>query len=127
MSRHSASLGATIVRGAIAGAAGTVALDVATYADMALRGRPPSEVPDKVVKRTAEEAHLPLTSDDDTTKNRRSGLSAIMGYATGVAGGIAYALWRRGRREPSGRMTGPALGIAVMAFTDTSSTLAGAT
>src|SRR5689334_8713821 len=99
MPRRRPTLGATIVRGAIAGAAGTVALDVVTYADMALRGRPPSDVPDKVVQRAAEEAQLPLTNDDDTTKNRRSGIAAIMGYATGVAGGIAYALWRRARGD----------------------------
>jgi hypothetical protein len=31
--------------GAAAGAVGTVALDVSTYVDMAVRGRPASEVP----------------------------------------------------------------------------------
>ena len=31
--------------GVVAGAMGTVALNIATYADMAIRGRPPSSAP----------------------------------------------------------------------------------
>ena len=34
--------------GTAAGAVGTVALNVTTYADMAIRGRPPSSVPAEV-------------------------------------------------------------------------------
>jgi len=35
----------SLLVGTVAGAVGTIVLDVATYADMALRGRPASEAP----------------------------------------------------------------------------------
>ena len=42
-----------LILGAIAGAAGTMALDVAGYADMAIRGRTPSDLPAEVIRRLA--------------------------------------------------------------------------
>jgi hypothetical protein len=36
----------TLARGLLAGAAGTLALNVTTYLDMAVRGRPASQAPD---------------------------------------------------------------------------------
>ena len=42
--------GRGVLYGAMAGAAGTSALNATTYLDMAMRGRPPSEVPKKMVK-----------------------------------------------------------------------------
>jgi hypothetical protein len=105
-----------LVRGAIAGALGTFALNVATYADVALRNRPPSDVPEKVVEHYVE---LP--------KNRASGVGALAGYATGVAGGVVYALAHRLFGVVPAPLRGLGLGFGVMAATDTSSTLAGAT
>jgi hypothetical protein len=49
-----ARIGKSAARGLVAGAAGTVALDAATYADMVPRGRPSSEVPAQTVERLAE-------------------------------------------------------------------------
>src|SRR5438067_2422237 len=42
-----------ILVGTLAGAAGTVALNIVTYADIALRGRPASEAPAKVAEMVA--------------------------------------------------------------------------
>jgi hypothetical protein len=105
-----------IVRGAIAGAAGTCALNVATYADIALRNRPPSEVPEKMVEHYA-----------DLPENTKSGVAALLGYATGITGGIAYAVARPLFKIFPKSLRGIGLGVSVMAATDTSSTLSGAT
>src|SRR3569833_2837053 len=40
-----------MIAGLLAGAAGTTALNAVTYGDMALRGRPASEVPERLVDR----------------------------------------------------------------------------
>src|SRR5947209_3063603 len=65
--------------GLLAGAAGTVSLNVATYVDMALRGRSSSEAPSKLVSTIADKTKLPLSpqgvgSNDQTAQNRESGL-----------------------------------------------------
>ncbi len=111
-------LRSTLVRGAIAGAAGTMALNAVTYLDMAVRDRPPSDVPEKIVEHYAP---APVA------KNRASGIGALLGYATGVTGGVVYALGHRVFAVLPQPLRGLVLGFGVMAATDTSSTLAGAT
>ncbi len=109
-----------IVRGAIAGAAGTVALDVATYADMALRGRSSSGTPAQLVGVLADTlgiASLGTAAKDDTASNRRSGLGALLGYATGVTVGVAYGVVR-GWRGDGSALAGVAVGLAAMAMSD---------
>jgi hypothetical protein len=86
-----------LILGAIAGAAGTLALDIASYADMALRGRAASDTPAEVMRRLAAKvgiAFLSVPSDDadDATKNRRSALGAIAGYKIGIILGALYGL-----------------------------------
>jgi hypothetical protein len=77
--------------GTVAAAVGTVLLDVVTYADMAVRGRPPSAVPGTMVKNLAEYLGLEeLAADDETAANRRSGIAALLGYANGLAVGAIY-------------------------------------
>ncbi len=106
--------------GVIAGAAGTVALDMTTYLDMVLRARPSSETPSTVVGLLAEK--LGVTSlapdhKDDKTANRRSGLGALLGYATGVGVGAAYGIVR-GKNARSGLFSGVAAGLVAMAVGD---------
>ena len=45
------------LKGLLTGAAGTVALDIASYTDMALRGRPASNVPSKLASTLAKMVH----------------------------------------------------------------------
>jgi hypothetical protein len=72
-----------------------VALNVTTYADMALRGRPSGTVPAQLAGLLADKANLPLAADgDDKAANRKSGLGALLGYATGLSVGAAYGLLR---------------------------------
>ncbi len=83
-------------RGALAGGLATAALNLVTYADVTLRGRPMSDVPADTVGELADRAHLRLAAsgDEQTAANRRSGLGALMGYATGAAVGALYGALR---------------------------------
>jgi hypothetical protein len=112
--------------GAVAGALGTLALNVSTYVDIATRGRPPSSVPAKAAGTFADRAGVDL-GDEEKAEHRRTGLGALMGYATGIAAGVVFGLVRGTRRETSTALAGLAAGAAVMAASDTSSVLAGAT
>jgi hypothetical protein len=86
-----------LILGAIAGAAGTMALDMTSYADMALRGRASSGMPADVIRRLAAkvgiaELSVPDDDADDATKNRRSALGALAGYKIGIMLGALYGL-----------------------------------
>jgi len=52
----------TLVAGAIAGAAGEIALNVVSYGDMLVRARPSSDMPGKVAGRMAEAAGVELAA-----------------------------------------------------------------
>jgi hypothetical protein len=89
--------------GAVAGAAGTTALNAVTYADMSIRGRPSSDAPAQAVERAAGRAGVAIRGDDETRGNRLSGLGALSGIGTGVAVGAACGIARAlGRRMPVG-------------------------
>lgn len=86
-----------LLAGIAAGAAGTTALNVATYLDMVARARPASTTPEDTVKKAEELAHLSLSEngpDSDEASNRRSALGALMGVAAGLATGAIYGLVR---------------------------------
>ncbi|MFQ6148096.1 hypothetical protein ACLMNJ_34375 [Streptomyces seoulensis] len=104
----------SITKGLLAGAVGTLALDVVTYTDMLVRGRPSSGIPAQVADRLARRASVPL-GDGAARDARAQGAGALMGYGTGVAAGAAYGLLRRGRPPLPNPVAGPLLGAAVMA------------
>ena len=86
-------------RGVVAGAMGTATLNIATYADMAIRGRPSSNAPSKTVETLANTLHLPLSAqgdnaNDQVAENRESGLGALLGFVNGLSTGAAYGLVR---------------------------------
>jgi hypothetical protein len=83
-----------ILRGAAAGAAGTTALDIVTYLDMALRGRPASSTPQRTVERLAETVHVPIPGQGDRRTNRVEGLGALTGLVAGVGVGGLFGLGR---------------------------------
>ncbi len=69
-----------MVRGALAGAVGTYAIDLTTYLDVVVRARASSSVPGDTAQGIAERLGLSLaTGDDEATTNRRNGLGALMG------------------------------------------------
>ena len=90
-----------LLSGATAGAAGTTALNVITYLDIALRGRPTSSTPNGRSRPWRGCSASPVPGSGDVLANRISGLGALTGYAAGIGMGmilgLAYALgWRPG-------------------------------
>lgn len=115
-------------RGLIAGAAGTVTLNVLTYLDMAVRARPASSVPAQTVERAADAAGAQLAADDERRQNRSQGLGALLGYVSGLGFGVLYGVvsQRAGDRIP---VPAGALGltVAAMAGANLPATVAGVT
>ncbi|WP_433089210.1 hypothetical protein ACQP1P_22745 [Dactylosporangium sp. CA-052675] len=111
-----------LLRGALAGAAGTTALNAVTYADMALRGRAASGAPQELVARFAEDTGVSVPGDEHTRENRLQGLGPLVGAGTGVAVGalaglLHHALARRGYRMPAA-LEVALIGGAAMALAD---------
>lgn len=85
------------LRGLGAGAAGTVTLNVITYADMAVRGRPPSSTPQQIAANMARWVGLLPPADvpggnPPQARHREAGIGALMGYATGLGVGALYGV-----------------------------------
>ena len=122
-----------VILGAVAGAAGTMALDIVSYGDMAVRGRPSSDLPAEVVRRLAERAGntaLAVPSDEASAslKARRSALGSLSGYAIGIAIGAVYGAIARGAWAKNGLLLRTvALGAIAMAASDVPATMLGAT
>ncbi|MYU20671.1 hypothetical protein [Streptomyces sp. SID8352] len=114
------------IKGLIAGAAGTVALNLTSYGDMLLRGRGSSEVPAHLVDAVADRVGLVL-GDEESGPHREQAVGALLGHATGLGVGAAYGLLR-GRRGPlPDWVAGPLLGAAAMAGGDLPATALGVT
>lgn len=131
-----------IVAGMVAGAAGTLALNIAGYVDMLVRGRPASHLPAQVAGKIADEIGLPLdfdldaemdgdedTDDDSETADqsdtedqrvasRQEALGALLGYANGIGIGVAYGILRLVLPRPPTWIAGGALGTLAMAASD---------
>ena len=82
------------LRGAAAGAAGTTVLNVVTYLDMAVRGRPASSTPGNTVERLAETAHLTVPGQGAKRASRVEGLGALTGLMAGIGVGGLLGLAR---------------------------------
>lgn len=115
--------------GVLAGAAGTLALDIYTYFDILSSARPPSTLPAATVKKLAEKANLPLLSaDDEDAGNRRSGAGALLGYGVGIGAGVGYAALRPAFENwLPWPVAGVLLGAATLALSEGSATALGAT
>ena len=118
--------------GAAAGAVGTVALNVTTYTDMALRGRAASSVPAEIAATLAEKARIDLSAADEgpegeTAQNRKSGLGALSGYVVGLSVGTAYGLVRPHLGDVSIPLAGLGLALVAMAGADVPAATLGVT
>lgn len=87
-------LGTRMLRGTLAGAVGTVALDATTYVDMAVRKRPASSTPQQTVEALAKRIHLPLPRDEPGRKAVLDGVGPLLGMAAGVSAGVVLGLLR---------------------------------
>ncbi len=106
--------------GLVAGAVGTIALDVATYTDMVARARPSSATPAKLAGVLADKAGIDLSGGGgkDAAQNRQQGIGALLGYVTGVGVGVVYGALDRGERRWPVPLAGVVLGLAAMAASD---------
>ena len=107
-------------KGLIAGAAGTTALNAATYADMALRGRPASDTPERTVETLAEQAGHPVPGEGEKRDARLTGLGSLSGLVTGVGVGAAAGLLHPVLTRLPTLASAVLVGAGVMAATDVS-------
>ena len=110
-------MGAGILAGAAAGAAGTAALNAATYLDMTIRGRSASDTPQRTVDKLAGSA---VPGEGQTRDNRLTGLGSLSGIVTGVGIGATFGVLRRLGLRPPTLIGGTLVGLAAMAATDSS-------
>jgi hypothetical protein len=103
--------------GIIAGAVGTVAINVVSTLDMAVRGRPASSLPGEVAQRVAARAGISLRQGEHA-EHRREALGELAGYATGTLIGVAYGVAYPVARHLPPAWRSAAVGLAAMAATD---------
>jgi hypothetical protein len=116
-----------LAAGLAAGAAGTTLLNTVTYLDMAVRGRPPSPVPEAAVDRMAERAGVSLGDGEERASARRSAIGALMGYLTGASAGVVFGLARPLAPGVPQGVAAVLVGLGTMAATDAGSTAMGTT
>jgi hypothetical protein len=108
-------LGHRVVRGVIAGAVGTLALDATTYLDMAVRGRPASSTPEQTVEAIAALLRLPLPDDPQKRQARLTGVGTVLGTSAGVSAGVVLSLLRPpGARGGTAAATGVGLVLGML-------------
>lgn len=121
--RKKNSMLSSTLRGIIAGATGTVALDISTYMDMAIRGRSSSNAPSKMIDAVAQKIHPPLStqsssSNNQSAQNRESGLGCLLGYGNGLGTRVIYGILRSQFEEVPAQLAAPLVGLTAMAASD---------
>ena len=86
----------TLIRLAAAGAAGIVAMELVSYLDMFIRGRPASDQPQELGERLAERMEV-AEGDSEAAQAQRQALGALVGYLDGLVLPTALALMGAGR------------------------------
>ncbi|HEY9179725.1 MAG TPA: hypothetical protein VIO32_03335, partial [Candidatus Baltobacteraceae bacterium] len=114
--------GKALAYGLAAGAAGTAVLNATTYADMAIRARPPSKVPQRVVKEFARWGGVRRLP-----RGRTQGLSMLLGYADGFGTGVLFSVVRPRMRNVPWFIAGAGLAAFTMLLSEGSATAMGKT
>ncbi len=92
-----------ILLGAAAGAAGTTALNVVTWCDVAWRGRPVSQTPQQTVQRLADVLRVGVPGSPQQQERRLDALGALGGLVTGTTMGVVHGVVQeRLRLGPTG-------------------------
>ncbi len=113
----------------MAGAAGTVALNLCAYLDMAITRRAPSDVPAAAARAIARRLGFePAPLDNGKTRARWEGFGEALGLMHGVGQGLAYGIVRAQLLPDAEQRTG-ALSLALESFIlgEGAATLLGAT
>lgn len=119
-----------LAAGALSGAMGTLALNATTFADMAVRGRPPSEVPADTVESSAKTLGIDLAGGDGdqaAAANRRRAIGALSGYGTGLVIGALYGAIHPAISRVRLPVAGLAVGAMAMVGANAGAVLAGTT
>lgn len=116
-----------LLYGAAAGAAGTTALNIVSYADMAFRGRAASNTPEVTLRRLAEKLHVRIPGEGPTLENRVAGLAPMTGFAAGLGMGVALAVARAAGWRPSMAVQYTAASIGALIGTNGPMTVLGVT
>jgi hypothetical protein len=111
-----------LVCGLAAGAAGTAVLNATTYADMAIRARPASKVPKRVVKEFARWGGVQKLPPE-----RTKGLSMLLGYADGFGTGVLLGVMRPRMRGVPWFIAGMGLAAFTLFLSEGSATAMGKT
>lgn len=101
-------------RGLVAGAAGTLALNMATYLDMALKGRPASRTPERTIEALAGRAGITVAGSGAEREARVSAVGALSGMATGLAVGVGASTARAAGVRLPAPLGGALIGAAAM-------------
>ena len=117
----------TVLRGIAAGAVGTTALDAATYADIAMRGRPSSSIPAQSVEKLAGQTGVEIPGEGETRENRVGGIGALLGIGTGISAGVAASFLGPVVRRVPLPVAGVLIGGMAMAGSDVPMTRMGLT
>lgn len=107
-----------LAAGTAAGAAGTTALNLVTYLDMAVRGRASSNTPEVTVEKLAAKAHITIPGDEETRRNRIAGLGPLTGLGAGLGVGAAVGVARHLGWRPNSLLGGVVAGAAAIVGTD---------
>ncbi|MCW2900186.1 MAG: hypothetical protein JWO67_2451 [Streptosporangiaceae bacterium] len=107
-----------LVTGAMAGAVGIVALNGVSYLDMAVRGRPASQAPGRLVDKMVQVTGGVPPEDQDKWPNRRTAIGALLGYAVGLGTGALFGLVRSRCPGVSPVAAAAVVGAAAMAASD---------
>ncbi|MBR8640422.1 hypothetical protein KEF29_16780 [Streptomyces tuirus] len=111
-----------VTKGLLAGVAGTTALNLTTYGDMLLRGRPSSDVPAQVAGRLADRMGI-RREKGDAQENRAQASGALLGQVTGLGIGAMYGLLPNRDEAVPRWVAGSLLGVAAMAGSDLPATV----
>lgn len=111
-----------LLYGIAAGAAGTAVLNATTSVDMAVRARPESKVPRRVVKELARR-----TGMQPLPRERTQGLSALLGYADGFGVGVLFGILRPRMRGVPWWIAGAGLATLTMLLSEGTATAMGKT
>jgi hypothetical protein len=107
-------------RGLIAGAVGTTVLNAVSWIDMAIRGRPSSDMPQRTVEAGLDALGLEVPGP----KGQRQHRSEAFGALAGIGAGLGVAVAASSARALGVRLPGPlgatATGLGAMAVTDLS-------
>lgn len=117
------SMTGTLMRGILAGGAGTALLDAATWVDVLATGRPTSSTPQQTVARLLARASIEVPKDE----NRLAALGALSGLVAGAGVGVLASAARRAHVRLPAPAAAVLIGAAAMAVSDGTATALGVT